>query len=272
MRTFLHLLLAGALLITPATAQGRRPPETLEIGIDQNLNAQVPLELPFTDDRGREILLGDLLGERPVILNLVYYECPMLCTLVLNGLVSSLKALKFDPGTEFDVISISIDPGETPQMAAAKKRMYVEEYGREGAKENWHFLTGPEDSIRTLAEVVGFRYYYDPDSEQFAHASGLMVLTPEGRLARYYLGVDYSPRDLAFSLMEASESRIGSVASNLLLLCYQYDPATGTYGAATFFLVRLGAILTLIGLITMVLLFRRREKRLREADGGEAPC
>lgn len=256
------LLLATLLQAGPVLAQDGRPAELLEVALEQRLDEDLPLQLPFVDETGQDVLLGDFFGEKPVVLALVYYECPMLCTLVLNGVTTSLSLLEFNPGDEFDVVVVTIDPGETPELAAAKKRNILEEYGRPETAGGWHFLTGSEDNIRTLADSVGFRYVYDEESGEYAHAAGIMVATPRGKLARYFYGIDYPPRDMRFALMEAAENRIGSLANQMLLFCYQYDPATGTYGAATFFLLRVGAILTILGLGSGILLMRRRERRL----------
>ncbi len=254
------LLLAS--LAVPVAAQDGRPHALQEVAFEQRLNESIPLDLPFIDETGEAVVLGDFFGERPVVLALVYYECPMLCTLVLNGVTTSLGLMEFNPGEEFDVVVVTIDPQEGPELAAAKKANVLEEYGRPDTATGWHFLTGSEESIQALSSAVGFRYIYDADTDEYAHASGIMVLTPQGRLARYFYGIDYPPRDVGFALMEASEERIGSLANQLLLFCYQYDPETGTYGAATFFLLRLGAIITTLGLVSGILLMRLRERRM----------
>jgi len=253
-----------------AAAETTLPPDLQEIRIDQNLDAQVPLDLAFTDSGAGAVKLGDFFGRKPVVLALVYYECPMLCTMVLNGLVSSLSVLPFDAGDQFDVVAVSIDPGEGPELAAAKKAEYLARYGREGGAAGWHFLTGREEEIRRLASAVGFRYRYVPERDEYAHASAIMVLTPQGRLARYFYGIEYPPRDLRFALVEASENRIGSLADQVLLFCYRYDPATGKYGAATYALVRTGGVLTVLGLGAFVLVMRRRERGRQRArpEGG----
>jgi protein SCO1/2 len=252
----------------PAASTSGVPDELVEVAIEQRLDEPIPLELVFRDESGRQVTLGDYFGDKPVILTLVYYECPMLCTLILNGLITGLREVSFDIGEQFDVVTVSIDPDETPELALDKKKTHLEQYGREGAGKGWHFLTGEKESIEALAAAVGFKYLYDPLSDEFAHASAIMVVTPEGRLARYFYGVDYPSRDLRFALMEASENRIGSLADQLILYCYQYDPETGTYAAATFFIMRTGAILTVLILGTAIYLFRRREHRL--ARGQEA--
>src|SRR3990167_7270361 len=192
---------------TPAVA---KPGILSEIGIDQRLHAQVPLDLTFTDESGRQVRLGDYFGKRPVVLALVYYECPMLCTQVLNGLVSALGVLKFDVGREYEVVVVSINPKETPELAAQKKQAYLERYKRPQSSAGWHFLTGPDSSIKPLASSVGFRYMYDAEIDQYAHAAGIEVLTPKGVVSKYFYGIEYSPRDIRFGLIEASEERIGT--------------------------------------------------------------
>ena len=237
-------------------------PADLEgVGIDQKLDAQVPLDLTFRDETGKSVTLREVIDGKPTILNLVYYRCPMLCTLVLNGLVSSMRVLSFDAGKEYRVVTVSIDPKEGPEMAAAKKETYVAEYGRTGAAGGWRFLVGDEEPVRRLAETVGFRYTYDAETGLYAHASGIMVLTPEGHVARYFYGVEYAPRDLRLALIEASQSRIGTLADQVLLFCYQYDPETGHYGAATLNLIRAGGVLTVVALVGYLVFSLRREAR-----------
>lgn len=217
-----------------------------EVGIDQKLNEQIPLDLHFKDELGRDIQLKDYVKSKPVIVSLVYYRCPMLCTQVLNGMVETFKTLELTAGKEFDVVTVSIDPAETPDLAAEKKKHYVEEYDRSGVENGWHFLTGQQEAITKLADAVGFRYVYDKEASQFAHASGIMVLTPEGKLARYLYGIEYSAKDLRFSLMEAAHNKIGSPVDKLLLLCYHYDPMTGKYGVVVGNILRGGGILTVL--------------------------
>lgn len=262
-------LLAGASVIpTAILAQAPEPPFD-GISIEQRLEESIPLDLLFRDEAGQEVALGQYFGERPVVLVLAYYRCPMLCTLVLNGLSTSLQALTLDPGRDFEIVTVSIDPLETPDIAAAKKAIYLEDFGLEKAAGAWHFLTGEEASIVELARAIGFHYQYDAETEQYAHAAGIMVLTPRGKLARYFYGIEYSSRDLRFALVEASEGRVGTLVDHLLLLCYQYDPATGRYGAITVSLVRIGGVLTLAALATFVLLMLRRDSRkARHAQAG----
>jgi protein SCO1/2 len=201
------------------------------VGIDQNLNAQIPLELMFKDETGQAVRLGQYFRQKPVVLALVYYECPMLCDMVLNGLTHTMEQTSLNIGPDFDVVTVSFNPAETWQLAAAKKANYVEKYKRQGAAQGWHFLTGQEDAIKKLADTAGFHYKYDPITKQFAHASGIMVLTPEGKIARYFYGIEYKPRDFRLGLVEASQNKIGDLADQVLLFCYHYDPMTGKYGA-----------------------------------------
>jgi protein SCO1 len=242
-----------------------------EVGIDQKLNEQIPLHLQFRDDSGRVVTLKEYFNKRPVVLALVYYECPMLCTLILNGMLTSFRALAFNPGEEFEIITVSIDPRETPELAAAKKAEYLAGYGRPGAEQGWHFLTGEEENIRQLADAVGFRYFYDTKTEEYGHASAIMVATPSGRLARYFYGIEYSTRDLRLSLVEASNNRIGSPVDQILLYCFHYDPMTGKYGLVIRNLLRLGGAITLLmigGFITVMLMRDRARGRMKEQTIG----
>ncbi len=261
---------AGAALTDAPETQPRsedtRPPALREVAIDQWLDQQVPLDLAFRDESGAPVSLGQYFGKRPVILSLVYYECPMLCTLVLNGLVRALRVLTFDPGREFEIVTVSFNPRETPELAATKKATYLGEYDRPGAAAGWHFLTGDADAIARLAGAVGFQYTYVPEEKQFAHAAAIMVLTPDGRVSRYFFGVEYSPRDLRFGLIDAAGRKIGTAVDHLLLYCYRYDPATGKYGAIVMNLVRAGGAVTLLALAGFVVVMRRRETR----GGGPA--
>ena len=260
--------LAGFVVMPPAWGQGMtqsilsppanvRPPGLKNVGIEQRLNEQIPPGLTFRDETGKSVQLGDYFGKKPMILNLVYYQCPMLCGEVLSGLESALRVLKFDVGKEFDVLTISFDPKETPEMAAAKKAEYLKRYGRPGASQGWHFLTGPADSIAALTKAAGFQYQYDPQSGQFAHATAIIVLTPEGKIAQYYYGVEFAPKDLRLGLIQASENKIGTVVDQLLLYCYHYDPNTGKYGAIISRVLQLsaGATVLILG-IFLVAMFR----------------
>jgi protein SCO1/2 len=250
---------AVALLASGATAQTR---DVLrEIGFDQRLGAALPLDAVFRDETGRAVRLGRYFGSRPVVLSLVYYDCPMLCTLSLNGLVSALDVLPFAPGREFELVTVSFAPAETPALAAAKKAAYLRRYQRAGAAEGWHFLTGEVEDIRRLTEAVGFRYAWDAETRQFAHAAGVVVATPEGRVSRYLYGIEYAPKDLRLALVESSAGRVGSVVDHALLFCYRYDPVRGRYGATVMGLVRGAGVVTLLGLGGFVLTMLRRERR-----------
>jgi protein SCO1 len=244
----------------PGQGAAERVPILKDVGIDQHLDAPVPLDLPFVDEHGRDVRLGDYFGKRPVVLALVYYECPMLCTLVLNGMVSSLEALTFTPGQDFEVVAVSFDPGETPALALDKKKTYLTRYGRPGAEGGIHFLTGREDSIRQLTAAVGFRYVYDPAIDQFAHPAAITVLTPAGRVSRYLYGIEYAPKDLRLALVEATDGRIGTAVDQVLLYCYHYDPETGKYGVAIMNVIRLAGILTVGAVGAFVLLTLRRDR------------
>lgn len=258
---------AGALvglLGASALAQGLGPAQALldASRIDQKLDAQIPLDLGFKDEAGRDVHLQDYFGQRPVVLVMAYYECPMLCTLVLNGLVRALNVVNLDMGKDFDVVTVSFDPGETPDLAAAKKASYVSQYRRTGAEEGWHFLTGSEDSIRRLTDAVGFRYAYDAKRDEYAHASAIMVATPDGKLSKYFYGVEYSGRDLRLGLVDASERRIGSAVDFVLLWCYHYDPLTGKYGLAIIRAVRVAGALTVLALAGFVIRALRQDRRV----------
>ena len=234
-----------------------RPPYLENVGIEQRLDAQVPPDLAFTDDAGRAVKLGDYFGKKPLILNLVYFNCTMLCGEALEGLTAAMKVVKFDVGNQFDVVTVSFNPRETTEMAAAKKKRYVERYGRPGAANGWHFLTGSPESINALTKAVGFQYQYDAKNGQYAHATAIMVLTPEGRISRYFYGVEFPPKDLRMGLVEASQSKIGNAVDEVLLYCYHYDPATGKYGAVVSNMLKIGAVLTVLFLgILLFVLFR----------------
>ena len=238
------------------------PTALREVRIDQKLNEQLPLDLVFRDESGQEVKLGKYFGQKPVVLALVYYDCPMLCTQILNGMVTSFRVLPFQIGKEFDVVTISFDPRETSALAATKKKVYVDylpESMQAGANTGWHFLTGDSANIERIADAVGFRYNYDEKTKQFAHASAIMVATPQGKLSHYFYGVSYSARDLRFSLIESSQNKIGSVTEQLSLYCYQYDPVTGKYGAAVMRLLRITGVITLLGIVAMIFLLKRRD-------------
>lgn len=242
-----------------APPANQRPPGLANVGIEQHLNEQIPPDLTFRDESGKTVRLGDYFGKRPMILNLVYFNCPMLCGEVLSGLTSTLRVLKFDLGREFEVITVSFDPRETPQIAAEKKKQYLERYGRKGAEQGWHFLTGQQDAIAALTKSAGFQYEYDAKTDQFAHTTAIMVLTPRGKIAQYYYGVEYPPKDLRLGLIEASQNKIGNLVDQVLLYCYHYDPATGKYGAAIMRVVRLAGLATILFLGTFIVIMFRRD-------------
>jgi protein SCO1/2 len=259
-------ILAACALNLPALGQGMtqgimsppanvRPPGLKNVGIEQHLSEQIPPTVTFRDETGKAVQLGDYFGKKPMILNLVYYQCPMLCGEVLSGLESALRVLKFDVGKEFDVLTVSFDPKETPEMATAKKAQYLKRYGRPSAARGWHFLTGPQASIDALTKAAGFQYQYDSKSGQFAHATAIMVLTPEGKIAQYYYGVEFAPKDLRLGLIQASENKIGTVVDQVLLYCYHYDPDTGKYGAIISRVLQLaaGATVLILGTFLMVM-------------------
>jgi protein SCO1 len=234
-----------------------RPPGLKNVGIEQHLDEQIPPDLTFRDETGKSVRLGDYFGKKPAILNLVYYQCPMLCGEVLSGLESAMRVLKFDVGKEFDVLTVSFDSRETPDMATKKKAEFLKRYGRPGAAAGWHFLTGPQESIDALTKAAGFQYQYDPKTGQFAHSTAIMVLTPEGKIAQYYYGVEYAPKDLRLGLIQASENKIGNLADQVLLYCYHYDPTTGKYGAIIARVLQLSGLATVLALgIFMTILIR----------------
>lgn len=241
------------------------------VGIEQKLNAPVPLDLEFTDESGATVRLADYFQTgRPVVLSLAYFGCPMLCTQVLNGLTSGLKALTLEPARDFTVLTVSFDTTETHTLAAAKKLNYVKAYGRPAGEEGWHFLTGRAESVRRLTEAVGFHYAWDAETRQYAHASGVMVLTPQGHVSHYLFGMDFPPRDLRLALVEASQNKIGNLADQVLLYCYHYDPATGRYGAVTMNVLRLAGVATVALTGLAILIFLRRERRTRRLTEGTA--
>jgi protein SCO1/2 len=272
MKTGIVVVMFIISLLVPASAQFWRQPEreqstnvnlTREITIEQKLNEQVPLDLTFHDESGRTVQLREYFGKKPVLLTLVYYECPSLCGLVLQGLLKSLRVLKYTPGDQFDIVTVSINPKETPALAAAKKQNFLKEYGRLDAANGWHFLTGEEPQIRRLADAVGFRYVYDPKSGQYAHAAGVMLLTPDGKVSRYFYGIEYSPRDLRMGIIDASQGKVGSPVEKIILFCYQYDPTTGKYSLAILRVVQLSSAFTVLLVGGFMVLQFYREKRAR---------
>jgi len=247
----------------PGTSSELVPDILAKVGVDQKLNAQVPLDLAFRDESGRSIRLGDYFGRKPVILTLVYFECPMLCTQVLNGAVAAMKMLNFTIGDEYDVVTVSFNPKETPALAQSKKTTYLAKYGRPPAASGWHFLTGEEPAIAALAGAVGFRFTFDSSTQQYVHASAIMVLTPQGRVSKYFYGIDYPPKDIRLGLIEASNGRIGTVVDQLLLYCYHYDPHSGKYSMTVMNVLRLAGVATvaLIGGFIAVMWGRDRRKQ-----------
>jgi len=247
------------------------PTALRDVKIEQKLDQQLPLDLVFRDENGQSVRLGQYFGSKPVVLALVYYDCPMLCTQVLNGMVTSFRVLPFEMGKEYEVVTISFDPRETSAIATRKKKVYIDylpEKKRDSANRGWHFLTGDPESIRVITEAMGFHYHYDENTKQFAHASGIMLVTPQGKLSRYFYGIEYSARDLRLGLIESAANKIGSPVDQLLLYCYHYDPATGKYGAVVMNLVRIGGVVTLIAIGIMFLVFRRRPAQLKLKTGG----
>lgn len=256
--------IAAAILIiglaVPARAQS--PAQVIEqVKFEQRIGNSLPLELTFRDEAGETVQLARYFGKKPVVLALVYYECPMLCTFILNGLVKSLKPLTFEPGKEFEIVVVSFNPRETPELAAQKKQAYLEEYKRVHTWAGWHFLTGDEENIRRLTDATGFHYIYDEEAKEYAHASGIIVVKPDGKLFRYFYGIEYAPRDLKLSLMEASTGKIGTPVDQMLLFCFHYDPQTGKYGVLITRIIRAAgtATVVLVGLLLFVMF--RRERR-----------
>lgn len=267
------LCLAAALVLLHGTSHAQNQNRKLaeDIGIDQRLGESLPLDLKFTNEKGQLVRLGDYFDSRPVIINLVYFRCPMLCTQVMNGVLKSTNAMSLDMGEDYTVLSISIDPRETSEMAAEKKKTYVKSYRRKGAEQGWHFLTGDEASIKALSSAVGFRYRYDEASDQYLHASGIAIATPQGRLSRYMYGIDYPPRDLRLALVESSDNRIGSPVDQVLLLCFHYDPKTGTYGFVIDGALKIAGTATLLLLATyLVRMYFLERRRSRELTAGLA--
>jgi len=265
-RTVTACVLSGLVLASAARRASADPalPALLKsVGIDQRLNESIPLDVTFHDEDGREVKLGDYFGSKPVVLVMAYFRCPMLCTQVLNGLVEGLRETELTIGKDFRVLTVSFDPSDSPKMAAAKKANYIRAYADPQAAADWHFLTGTQPSIDRLAESIGFRYAYDAESDQYAHAAGIVLLTPAGRISRYFYDVHYSGRDLRLGLVEASQNRIGTAIDQVLLFCFHYDPTAGRYGAAVMNFVRAGGVLTVICLGVMFAALMRGERRRR---------
>ena len=264
--------LYGARTETGTSSTGL-PTALRDVRIEQKLDQQVPLDLVFRDENGQAVKLSQYFGRKPVVLAFVYYDCPMLCTQVLNAMVTSFRVLPFQVGKEFDVVTVSFDPRETSTIASAKKQVYMKYLParmRADAESGWHFLTGDQASITQLTDAVGFHYRYDEATKQFAHASGIMVTTPQGKLSRYFYGVDYPARDLRLGLIESSANKIGSPVEQLLLYCYHYDPATGKYGVAIMKVMRIAGVATLLAIAAMILLLKGRNHKLAEVKTGGA--
>lgn len=256
------------LLVTmtvPLIAQPLTDDQLSRVSFDQMLNAQISLDLPFRDENGKTVTLRDYFGQKPVVLVLGYYQCPMLCTLTFNGMVESMNDMKWSIGKEFNVVHVSINPEETPELAAAKKQTYLRRYGRSGAAAGWHFLTGDESNIRRLADQVGFHYAYDPSVKQYAHASGLVILTPDGKVSKYFFGVSFSAPKLFAALQNASERQVGSPIERLVLLCFHYNPIRGKYGALIMTTLRILAAATLAGMAWFAFVIFRSERKRDEA-------
>ena len=273
------VLIASLLMSSSAFAQitnapdtrHAKPPGLEHVGIDQLLGQQVPLDLQFRDESGKTVKLADYFKSgKPVIVNLVYYQCPMLCGEVLQGMSAAVKVLKFTPGKEYEVVTVSIDPREGPDLATAKKQSVMERLGRPGAEKGWHFLVGDQPNIDALAKSIGWHYQYDPKINQFAHAAGIVLVTPEGTIAQYYYGVEYSARDLRLGIIEASQNKVGSLADQVLLYCYHYDPRTGKYGAVVTNIVRLGGLVTVFLLGGFLIVMYRHEPRAKGIGTGRA--
>jgi protein SCO1 len=246
----------------PAGLAVNKKPDMLKgVGIDQKIGQQLPLDLVFKDETGRDVRLGQFFGGRPVVMALAYYQCPMLCSQVLNGMMGTLKTLSFDAGKDYDVIVVSIDPRDGFREAADKKATYVSRFGTPSGAAGWHFLTGTDASIKPLAAAIGFRYAYDAELKQYAHPAAIYVATPKGQVARYFMGIDFAPRDVRLALVEASNNHLGSVADSVLLFCYHYDPTTGKYGLVVTRLLQAGGILTLAAMGTFWFVMLRRERR-----------
>ena len=248
--------------VTAKAQQITSPPILSKVGITQNLNAQIPPDLTFRDETGNSVRIGEFFGQKPIVLSLVYFDCPALCTEVLNGELRTMKAISLDLGKDFEAVTVSFEPKDTPALAKAKRDVYLGQYDRPGAAENWHFLTGEQPSIDALTSAVGFQYAYDSSIRQYAHAAAIMVLTPDGRIDRYFYGVIYPARDVRLGLVEASEGKIGTLTDHAMLYCYQYDPMTGKYGLVVMNVLRAAGGLTVLLLgIFMTLMFLRERMR-----------
>jgi protein SCO1/2 len=256
------LALTGVAAFSANAQQATMLPILSKVGITQNLNAQIPPDLMFRDETGKSVRIGDFFGRKPIVLSLVYFDCPALCTEVLNGELRTMKAIALDLGKDFEAVTVSFEPKDTPALAKAKRDVYAGQYGRPGAADHWHFLTGEQQSIDALTNAAGFQYAYDSSIRQYAHAAAILVLTPDGRIDRYFYGVIYPAGDLRLGLVEASEGKIGTLTDHALLYCYQYDPMTGKYGVVVINVLRAAGGLTVLILgIFMTVMFLRERKR-----------
>jgi protein SCO1/2 len=258
---FRPALLAQPKPTTTGVPAAELPPQLREVGFDQNLDQMLPLDVELTDEHGRTVKIGDYFGTRPVVLSFVYYGCPMLCLQSLSSLAATLGVVAETPGEDFDVVSISIDPRETPALALEKKTHYVERSGKPSIASGWHFLTGTEANIQRLTKAAGFRYTWDEATQQYAHPAGIVIATPQGKVSRYLFGIDYGPRDLRLAVLDASEEKIGSPLERVLLYCYHYDLATGRYSLAIMRVVQVAGAATVLSLGTMIFIWTRRERR-----------
>jgi protein SCO1/2 len=258
---------SGATAQPGAVGAEQMPGLLAEVGFDQRLGESVPLDLTFRDERGGEVRLGDFFGTRPVVLLPVYYDCPMLCTMILNGFASGLMPLDFDPGEQFEVVVVSFNPRETPEQAAATKERTLLRYGRPETAAGWHFLTGDEEQVRAFTDAIGFRYQWDEAGQQYAHAAGIVLATPDGVLSHYLLGIEFAPRDLRLGLVEAADGEIGSLVDQALLYCFQYDPAIGRYSAVTMNIIRLGGVATVVVLTLFITFMLRRDRKAQPHPG-----
>ena len=283
-RTKIRRFAASALLCVCASvgALGQAPPKgdlgqvpnqkpsiLDQVGIDQHLSQQAPLDLTFMDESGQPVQLRQYFGPKPVVVALVYYQCPMLCSQVLNGLTATLNGIvRFNVGRDFNIVTVSFDPRDTPEAAREEKKSFIQRYRRAGSEEGWHFLTGKKDQIDALAQALGFKFAWDPEIKQYAHASGIMLLTPDGHIAQYYYGIEYAPRDLQFGIIEASKGKIGNFVDQVLLYCYHYDPARGKYGAVILNILRLTALVTVLVLGGFLFIMFRRDFARRNGSGS----
>jgi protein SCO1/2 len=271
MKKFSAMIGIGALLLAASASRAQTvpsnmgttaatlPPALQNVGFEPQLNAQMPLDLPFRDETGRNVQLRDYFGQKPVVLAFVYYGCPMLCDQVQQGVVGTLRMLSFNPGRDYEVVFVSFDFRETPAMAAEKKKTALSHFRRPETNSGWHFLTGPQESIDAATHAANFRYNFFAKTNLFAHASGVMLLTPDGRISRYFYGIEYPGRDMRLGLVEASAGKIGTPIDHVLLFCYQYDPTAATYSASILKIIRLGGVLTILCIIGGILVFRRRD-------------